>query len=82
MNVTRTDVVTIKGFPCISILHDCMQAVSHCAFTCAIVTVHKAGYVGFGLTGYQMGRTKLFQNPIVVILINLPLVIDPKRVRI
>lgn len=23
-------------------------------FTCAIVTVHKAGYVGFGLTGYQI----------------------------
>lgn len=46
-------------------------------FTCAVVTIHKAGYVGFGLAGYQMRRAKLFQHTIVIILIDLPLVIDP-----
>lgn len=48
-------------------------------FTCAIVTINKAGYVGFGLAGYQMWRTELFQHAIVIVLINLPLVVDPEQ---
>lgn len=46
-------------------------------FTCSIMTIHKTGYVGFGLAGYQMWRTEFFQDTIVIILINLPLVVDP-----
>lgn len=48
-------------------------------FTCAVVTVHQTGDVGFGLAGYQMWGAELFQYTVVVVLINHPLVIDPKE---
>ena len=46
--------------------------------TCAIVAVDQAGDVGFGLTSHQVRWTELFQHPVVVVLINLPLIIDPR----
>lgn len=58
---------------------DYIQSFFFFFFTCAIVTVHQTGDVGFGLAGYQMWGAELFQYTIVVVLINHPLVIDPKE---
>ena len=49
------------------------------SFTCAIVAVDQACDVGFGLTGHQVRWTELFQHPVVFVLINLPLIIDPRE---
>ena len=48
-------------------------------FTCAIVTVHQAGDVCLGLAGHQVRGAELLQHAVVVILVDLPLVVDPRR---
>lgn len=44
--------------------------------TCSVVAINQTGDVGFGLAGHQMGRTELFQDAVVIVLVNLPLIVD------
>lgn len=48
-------------------------------FTCSIVAINQTGDVGFGLAGYQMGRAELFQDTVVVVFINFPLIVDSEK---
>lgn len=43
------------------------------------MTVNQTGDVGFGLAGYQMRRTELFQDTVVVVFINFPLIVDSEE---
>nr|KAF6471668.1 hypothetical protein HJG59_011040 [Molossus molossus] len=45
----------------------------------AIVAIHKADDVCFGLTVHQVMRTEFLEYSIVLILINFPLVINPYK---
>lgn len=48
-------------------------------FTCSVVAINQTGDVGFGLAGYQIGRAELFQDTVVVVFINFPLIVDSEK---
>lgn len=40
------------------------------------MAINQTGDVGFGLAGHQMRRAELFQDAVVVVFIDFPLIVD------